>query len=118
MLDQIARVLRPGGAYVVNIIDYPPLRFVRAESATAATVFSEVAVIANHGTIDGENGGNLVLYASDTPLDTAAVEAGIATWGEGASTAILAAPDEVTAFIGDASILTDDFAPVDQLLGR
>ena len=118
MLDQIARVLRPGGAYVVNIIDYPPLRFVRAESATAATEFSEVAVIADHGTIDGENGGNLVLYASDTPLDTAAVEAGIATWGEGASTAILAAPDAVSAFIGDASILTDDFAPVDQLLGR
>ena len=118
MLDQIVRVLRPGGAYVVNIIDYPPLRFVRAESATAATEFSEVAVIADHGTIDGENGGNLVLYASDTPLDTAAVEAGIATWGEGASTAILAAPDAVSAFIGDASILTDDFAPVDQLLGR
>jgi hypothetical protein len=63
-LEQVARVLRPGGAYVANLIDYPPLRFVRAEAATAATVFSQVAVIANRQTIDGGGGGNLVLVAS------------------------------------------------------
>ena len=118
MLDEIDRVMRPGGAYVVNIIDYPPLRFVRAEAATALTVFTHVAVIAGRGTIAGDGGGNLVLVASDTPLDTAAVEAAIATWGEGGSTVILASPDEVRAFIGESPILTDDFAPVDQLLGR
>jgi predicted membrane-bound spermidine synthase len=118
MLDEVARVLRPGGAYVVNVIDYPPLRFARAEAATAATVFSHVAVIAGRGTIAGEGGGNLVLVASDTPLDTAAVEAAIATWGEGESTAVIAAPDEVRAFFGKSPVLTDDFAPVDQLLGR
>ncbi len=118
MLDQVARVLRPGGAYVVNLIDYPPLRFVRAEAATAATTFSQVAVIASRGTITGEGGGNVVLVASDTPLDRAGVEAAIATWGEEAITGILSAPDEVTTFIGPAGVLTDDFAPVDQLLGR
>jgi spermidine synthase len=118
MLDEVARVLRSGGAYVVNVIDYPPLRFARAEAATAATVFSHVAVIAGRGTIAGEGGGNLVLVASDTPLDTAAVEAAIATWGEGESTAVIAAPDEVRAFFGKSPVLTDDFAPVDQLLGR
>jgi hypothetical protein len=103
---------------VVNIIDYPPLRFVRAEAATAATVFSQVAAIASRGTIAGEGGGNLVLVASDTPLDTEAVEAAIATWGEGETTAVVAAPNEVQAFIGPSFTLTDDFAPVDQLLGR
>jgi SAM-dependent methyltransferase len=118
MLDEIARVLRPGGAYVANIIDYPPLRFVRAETATFATVFSEVAVITGRRTLDGRSGGNLVLYGSDTPLDTARVEATIAGWGEGASTGILSTPEEVTAFIGGSSLLTDDYAPVDQLLGR
>jgi hypothetical protein len=46
------------------------------------------------------------------------VEAAIAAWGEGESTAVLTAPDEVTAFIGESGALTDDFAPVDQLLGR
>lgn len=117
-LDEVDRVLRPGGVYVVNVIDYPPLRFARAETATAAAAFSEVAVIARHGTIEGQGGGNLVLVASDTPLDRAGVEAAIATWGEGASTAILVGPDEVQRFVGQAPVLTDDFAPVDQLLGR
>jgi SAM-dependent methyltransferase len=117
-LDEVARVLRPDGAYVVNLIDYPPLRFVRAETATAATRFSKVAIIAGRRTIDGEAGGNLVLVASDTPLDRASVEAAIAGWGEGASTAVLSAPDEVRTFIGQSVVLADDFAPVDQLLGR
>jgi hypothetical protein len=111
-------VLRPGGVYVVNIIDYPPLRFVRAETATLASVFAEVAVIARQRTVDGEAGGNLVLYASDTPLDRAAVEASIATWPEGATTSILSDPGDVETFIGASPVLTDDFAPVDQLLGR
>jgi SAM-dependent methyltransferase len=118
MLDQIDRVLRPGSAYVVNLIDYPPLRFVRAETATAATVFDHVAVIARQRTIDGEAGGNLVLYASDTPLDRAGVDASMATWTEGAPTAIVSTPGDLATFIGDSPILTDDFAPVDQLLGR
>ena len=54
-------MLRPGGMYVANLIDYPPLRFVRAEAATLANAFSDVAVIANRRTIEGEGGGNLVL---------------------------------------------------------
>ena len=70
-LDEVARVLRPGGAYVLNVIDYPPLRFARAEAATLATGLRHVAVIASRETIDGEGGGNVVLVASDTPLDRA-----------------------------------------------
>ena len=59
-----------------------------------------------------------MLVASAEPLDVAAVTARIEAWGETASTGILADPAEVAAFIGDATILSDDFAPVDQLLGR
>jgi SAM-dependent methyltransferase len=117
-LDQVARVLRPGGMYVANLIDYPPLSFVRAEAATAASRFAHVAIISNRRTLDGEQGGNVVLVASDTPLDRAGVEAAISTWGEGANTGILSAPDEVSAFTRSSPVLSDDFAPVDQLLGR
>jgi SAM-dependent methyltransferase len=117
-LDEVARVLRPGGVYVANLIDYPPLRFVRAETATLATVFAEVAIIANRATIAGEVGGNVVLVASDTPLERGGVEAAITAWGEAESTAVLTAPAEVRTFIGSSVVLTDDFAPVDQLLGR
>ena len=42
-LSEVTRVLRPGGMYVANIIDYPPLRFVRAEAAMLATAFTKVA---------------------------------------------------------------------------
>jgi len=31
---EVARVLRPGGVYALNVIDYPPLGLVRAEAAT------------------------------------------------------------------------------------
>ena len=117
-LEQVQRVLRPGGMYVMNLIDYPPLRFVRAEAATAGRLFAHVAVISARPTLAGQGGGNVVLVASAEPLDVAAVTANIDSWGEGASTGILADPAEVAAFIGDGQVLSDDYAPVDQLLGR
>ena len=115
-LDEIQRVLRPGGMYVMNLIDYPPLGFVRAEAATAASLFDHVAIIAPPETLAGRNGGNVVLVASAEPMDVAGVTARIGTWGPASQTGILATPAEVAAFVGDARILTDDFAPVDQLL--
>ena len=117
-LDEVARVLRPDGAYVANLIDYPPLGFVRAEAATAATRFENVAVIAADRIIGGEDGGNLVLVASDAPIDRSSVEAAIASWNENDTTVVMTEPDALKAFIGRSPVLTDDFAPVDQLLGR
>jgi SAM-dependent methyltransferase len=117
-LDEVSRVLRPGGAYVANLIDYPPLAFFRAEAATAATRFPFVSIISSQATIEGLTGGNLVLVASETPLDAATVQAAIARWDETGPTGVLTERAEVEAFIGKTVILTDDFAPVDQLLGR
>jgi spermidine synthase len=117
-LTEVRRVLRPGGMYVMNLIDYPPLGFVRAEAATARGLFQHVAVISGTRTLAGAGGGNVVLVASPEPLDVAAVTARIEGWDEAASTGILSDPADVAAFVGNAPILTDDFAPVDQLLGR
>ena len=36
----------PAGIYVQNVIDYPPLRFIRAEVATVAAEFPHVALVA------------------------------------------------------------------------
>ncbi len=117
-LQQVERVLRPDGMYVMNLIDYPPLGFVRAEAVTVDRAFEHVAVISGRATLDAEGGGNVVLVASEQPLDVAAVTARIEAWGEGGSTGIIADRGELAAFIGDAPFLTDDYAPVDQLLGR
>lgn len=93
---EVRRVLRPGGLYALNLIDRGPLAFARAEAATLAEAFEHVAVL---GTPDG---GNLVLLASDEPLARPALEPGERVW-EGA------------AFARGADVLTDGYAPVDQL---
>jgi spermidine synthase len=119
-LDEVRRVLRPDGMYVLNLIDGPSLLFVRAEAATLADRFEHVAIVAGPGTLAGEFGGlaNIVLVASDAPIDVAALEAEIAARGEASANRVIAGRDAVAVFVGDAQVLTDDFAPVDQLIGR
>jgi hypothetical protein len=105
--------LADDGVYVVNLIDHPPLDFVRAELATLRAVFPHVLLLARAPVLAGEDGGNVVAVASRSPLPAGAIEAALAerelVWqvAEGAS---------LDAFVGDAPVLTDDFAPVDQLL--
>ena len=113
---QIQRVLRPDGLYVVNVIDYPPLGFARAEAATLRAVFPHVAVIAPEGRIEGRSGGNIVLVASDALLPHEAIlEANGLRFG---GDEIITDGPELEAFIAGAHVLTDDFAPVDQLLSQ
>ena len=66
--SDIQRVLRDGGIYAQNIIDQPPLDFLRAEVATLRDVFDHVAVIGPPGRFDGSDGGNTIVVASDQPL--------------------------------------------------
>jgi spermidine synthase len=110
----VRRVLVPGGLYAVNVIDYPPLAFARAEVATLAAQFEHVAVAARPQVLDRRGGGNLVLLTSDRPLPLAALRARMAATVP--EYALLSGDRELAAFVGDARELTDDFAPVDQLL--
>ncbi|HUG32896.1 MAG TPA: fused MFS/spermidine synthase [Acidimicrobiia bacterium] len=113
--EEIARILVPDGVYVMNVIDYGELDFIRAEAATLLQVFPSVALLAPPAYLSGAAGGNFILAAAFGELDTSAVESAIRARG-GAEHAIEGrALDE---FIGDAPILTDDYAPVDQMLGR
>src|SRR5205823_3254312 len=41
LVADVRRVLRPGGAYLVNLIDDPPHRLARRQVATIAAAFSE-----------------------------------------------------------------------------
>lgn len=71
---EVARVLRPGGVTAWNVSDGPPLRFARAEAATLAAVFAQVALLAEPGTLRGRRFGNTVAVASgaELPLDALA----------------------------------------------
>ncbi len=111
MIDQVRRVLRPGGVYVLNVIDYPPLAFGRAETATLLAAFADVALLATVDTVQGRAGGNLVLVGSDRPLPVDLLAQRATSRGEAAIGAA-----QTRGFAGDAHVLTDDRAPVDQLL--
>lgn len=112
-LNDIRRTLRPEGVYVLNVIDYPPLAFARAEAATLAAAFDHVAMIAPPQRVRGLKGGNLVLVASDAPLDLADIrEVNDARDGNH----VVVSDDDYAEFTGQARVLTDGHAPVDQLL--
>ncbi|UNX55968.1 fused MFS/spermidine synthase [Georgenia sp. TF02-10] len=72
--EQVRRVLAPDGLYLVNLTDEPPLRQARAEAATLAAVFADVAVIAEPAVLRGRRFGNVVLAASSAPLPMGRVE--------------------------------------------
>jgi spermidine synthase len=114
-LDEVARVMHPDGRYVMNLIDGPGLRFVRAEAATLRTRFAHVAVILSPVSLEGA-AGNAVLVASDRPVDGAWIRQRLALRDDAAL--VLTEAGAIDAFIGQAPVLTDDFAPVDQLIGR
>ncbi|MGH8974497.1 MAG: fused MFS/spermidine synthase, partial [Acidimicrobiia bacterium] len=114
-IAEVHRVLRPGGLYLLNLIDHPPLRFARAETASLAGVFDHVAVVAPPAQLAGQRGGNYVVAASDRPFDAARLRFLIEHRG-GQERAALAG--DVARFVGDGRVLTDDYAPVDQWLAR
>jgi spermidine synthase len=64
----VARVLRPGGTYAVNLNDGGPLAFARSQAATLRTVFADVCLVAEPGVLRGRRFGNLVLVAGAVPL--------------------------------------------------
>ncbi len=102
-------LMQPDGVYLLNIIDHGPRDLLRAELATIADVFAHVAVLERAD----ERGGNHVVIASDAPLPLDAVLA--RNRGRARDDAIVSGA-ALEALIGDARVLTDDRAPVDQLL--
>jgi spermidine synthase len=111
---EIRRTLRPSGIYAINVIDFPPMEFLRAEVTTLRAVFDHVAIVGTPERLAGERGGNVVVLASDTPLPVDALLDRFQV--RGSSDTIVSDPTVLDDFVGDAPVLTDEFAPVDQLL--
>ena len=110
--EHVRDVLTDDGVYAVNVIDYPPDRFARAEAATLRSVFGHVALLGAPVTVAGEGGGNHILVASRQPLPLAGIQRRLAQrnpWE-------VADERATAAFAGRAEVLTDAHAPVDQLI--
>jgi spermidine synthase len=115
-VQRIRDRLRPGGVYAMNLVDYGARDFLRAEAATVASVFEHVALLGREesfGPTRGDVGGNFVLVASDDPLPVEEIRE--ANEARGRDDAVLHGA-RLEEFVGDAEVLTDDHAPVDQLL--
>jgi spermidine synthase len=116
-MTDVRRVLTADGVYVANLIDHGTLAFARAEVATLSEVFDHVTLAGEPPDVAPDpragNGGNLVVVASDRELDLAAVQRMMDERGTGWTLVDGAALD---AWIGESPVLTDDYAPVDQLL--
>ena len=112
-IDGLAEAIDEDGVYVANLIDHGPLAFARAAVATTSEVFEHVVLFAEPADLAGAGGGNLVVVASEAPIDVAAAAERLRErnlgWG-------FLAGDDLDAWVGDARVLTDDHAPVDQLL--
>lgn len=67
---QVARVLRPAGIYVLNVIDSSPLSYAKAQITTLKTVFRHIGAVADPGVLRGRRTGNIVFVAAqeDLPL--------------------------------------------------
>ncbi|WP_067495657.1 fused MFS/spermidine synthase [Actinoplanes sp. TFC3] len=113
MATDIARVLRPTGVYAQNVIDYPPNRFIRAELATVEAAFPHVALIAPRDALEGRTGSNFVILAAKSPLPLDEIRNHLDLVDEPVE---LVSGPALDAFVHGARVLTDDYAPVDQLL--
>ena len=114
-VEAVRDSLRPGGFYVLNLIDEPPVRFGRAEAATLRRVFAHAALVVPPTLAEGRTGGNFVLVGSDSEIDAGALRARIAARGGDEEVVV---DDALAAFVDGAPVLTDDHAPVDQWLAR
>lgn len=111
-LAEVSDRLTDDGIYVINVIDHPPLQFVRSQLKTMGEVFAEVGVVAPPEFLVGERGGNYVLVGSQSPVPWGEVSS-LLTDGESFLT-----DAEARTWASGGIILTDDFAPTDQLLSR
>ncbi|NUR95739.1 MAG: fused MFS/spermidine synthase [Kribbellaceae bacterium] len=108
VVADVRRVLRPDGIYLINVIDFGPAKFAKAELRTVQAEFPYVALIARADEFAGTSGGNFVVVASDRPIAVPAIASKLGP--------DMQIRDQLDAFAGEAPVLTDDYAPVDQLL--
>jgi len=107
VVEEVDRLLDDGGIYIANIIDGNENRFIRSQLATLNESFDELAMVEPDGGV-GRRGQNQLVVAGHQPIGDLGVVPEDGRQLE---------PDELVAFVGDdALVLTDNFAPADQLL--
>jgi spermidine synthase len=98
-LADAARVLAPGGALAVNVVDAPPLKDARAIAAGLLETFAVVAGLGAGPVLRARRTGNVVLIGAHGPLPLEPLRTRAAA---DPSPATLLAPADAPAFAGGA----------------
>ncbi|WP_067821906.1 spermidine synthase [Actinomadura kijaniata] len=96
----VARVLRPGGVYLMNVADGFRLPFARRVVTTVRSVFRHVLLLGDPGVLRGRRFGNLIVVASRRPLP---VEVLARRAAGGAARARLVEGEDLAAFAAGAA---------------
>ena len=110
--ERVHAWLKPDGLYMVNIIDGAYGRFLRAYVHTLRQTFAYVYVASTSADWRGASRNTIVIVGTDTPLDPDAFGA-VSLWRQW-----LLPEEEVAALLAEdvAVLLTDRYAPVEQML--
>jgi len=111
-LHEVDRVLAPGGVWIANLADRPPMPNSREELATAAEVFAHVAVLAEPAMFRGRRYGNALLVASQRDLPEQAL---VRALSGGVAPARLVAGTDARHFCAASSVLRDGPVPTSEL---
>jgi spermidine synthase len=103
-VEQVRRLLRPGGTYIVNVADGRPLAFARGQVSTLLAAFPHVLLLADPSVLRGRRFANLVLAASDAPLPEPSL---VRTVSRAAGRARLVSGSALQDFTGGAAVVTD-----------
>ncbi|WP_168140480.1 fused MFS/spermidine synthase [Mycobacterium frederiksbergense] len=118
-IADVRRALNDTGIYVANLIDYGELSFARAEVATLTQSFNHILLAGEPRDLGldaatAPDGGNLVVVASNRVLDSGAIQMDLDA--RATQWKVLKGAAVLRRWVGDAKTLTDNYAPVDQLL--
>jgi spermidine synthase len=116
--DRVQAWLADDGLYVVNIVDGPQGRFLRAYLHTLQQTFRHVYIAPTIENWRRTPRTTFVIIASDMPLDRVALKAFDASDGDPLLARRLLSAEELQSLLagGRAVTLTDRYAPVDQML--
>jgi spermidine synthase len=116
--DQVRAWLAPGGLYVVNIIDGPLGEFMRAYVHTMQQTFDYVYLAPTNTVWRHAPRTTFVIIGTDTPIDREALPELDVGRDDRHLKQLLMSDADLDALLAEEEpvTLTDDFAPVDQML--
>ncbi len=122
--ESVSELLRPGGVFIVNIVDNLGTgRFLRAYVNTLSRTFEHVYVLRDDDLWEDDPRSNVtyVVVGTDRPVTAADLAGASASAGRGEPVSRFMPDDVFERWYGretDPVLLTDGFVPVDQMLAH